>query len=258
MTIELDEKLFHSVDDLELTVRLANMLQLANINIIGDLASLSAPYMHFKRYKPQSIKEAEVELAKLGFSLGMKIPNWDEERAKRGLAPREIPEELGTVDAIQRTLKCLEKPVKVKKGKAPSAGELAASETQLGVRFPVDYKELVLAFGQLQILAGYRGKEEANGGLRVLKLGELAKAQASLLADWQRWGSDPAALNNAVPVFEFADADEDGTLVWTYRFAQAIVIDADGDVLSYATGAGMTKLDISFAQLATKYIRMFA
>ncbi len=78
--------------------------------------------------------------AMLGLTLGMKIPNWDEERAKRGLAPRTIPQELGTVDAIKRTLERLEPSVTVTQGKAPSAEALAAAEAQLGIQFPDDYK----------------------------------------------------------------------------------------------------------------------
>ena len=74
---KLNENLFRSVDELELSVRSANCLQNANIKTIGDLVQKSeAEMLKTKNFGRKSLKEIKEILANMGLSLGMKIDNW--------------------------------------------------------------------------------------------------------------------------------------------------------------------------------------
>ena len=69
---KLNEYLWRSVDELELSVRSANCLQNANIHYIGDLVQKTeAEMLKTKNFGRKSLKEIKEILA-----LGMKIPNW--------------------------------------------------------------------------------------------------------------------------------------------------------------------------------------
>jgi DNA-directed RNA polymerase subunit alpha len=73
----LNENLFRSVDELELSVRSANCLQNANITLIGELVQRSEQDMlKTKNFGRKSLKEIKEILANMGLSLGMKIDNW--------------------------------------------------------------------------------------------------------------------------------------------------------------------------------------
>ena len=74
---KLNEYLWRSVDELELSVRSANCLQNANIHYIGDLVQRSeAEMLKTKNFGRKSLKEIKEILAQMGLSLGMKIDNW--------------------------------------------------------------------------------------------------------------------------------------------------------------------------------------
>jgi DNA-directed RNA polymerase subunit alpha len=74
---KLNENLFRSVDELELSVRSANCLQQANIRSIGDLVQRSeAEMLKTKNFGRKSLKEIKEILAEMGLSLGMKLENW--------------------------------------------------------------------------------------------------------------------------------------------------------------------------------------
>jgi len=74
---KLNENLFRSVDELELSVRSANCLQNANIKSIGDLVQKSeADMLKTKNFGRKSLKEIKEILAEMGLSLGMKLENW--------------------------------------------------------------------------------------------------------------------------------------------------------------------------------------
>jgi DNA-directed RNA polymerase subunit alpha len=74
---KLNENLFRSVDELELSVRSANCLQQANIRTIGDLVQRSeAEMLKTKNFGRKSLKEIKEILAEMGLSLGMKLENW--------------------------------------------------------------------------------------------------------------------------------------------------------------------------------------
>lgn len=73
----LNENLFRSVEELELSVRSANCLQNANIHLIGELVQRSeAEMLKTKNFGRKSLKEIKEILHEMGLSLGMKIDNW--------------------------------------------------------------------------------------------------------------------------------------------------------------------------------------
>jgi DNA-directed RNA polymerase subunit alpha len=86
---KLNENLFRSVDELELSVRSANCLKHANIKMIGDLVQKTeAEILATKNFGRKSLNEIKEILAEMGLSLGMKLENWplkkDEEEMESG------------------------------------------------------------------------------------------------------------------------------------------------------------------------------
>ena len=74
---KLNENLFRSVDELELSVRSANCLQNANIRYIGELVQQTeAEMLKTKNFGRKSLKEIKEILAEMGLSLGMKLEGW--------------------------------------------------------------------------------------------------------------------------------------------------------------------------------------
>jgi DNA-directed RNA polymerase subunit alpha len=75
----LNENLFRSVEELELSVRSANCLQNANIQLIGELVQRSEQDMlKTKNFGRKSLKEIKEILSGMGLALGMKIDNWSQ------------------------------------------------------------------------------------------------------------------------------------------------------------------------------------
>ncbi|HEX2878982.1 MAG TPA: DNA-directed RNA polymerase subunit alpha [Polyangiaceae bacterium] len=75
----LNENLFRSVDELELSVRSANCLQNANIALIGELVQRTEQDMlKTKNFGRKSLKEIKEILGTMGLSLGMKLDNWSQ------------------------------------------------------------------------------------------------------------------------------------------------------------------------------------
>ncbi len=73
----LNENLFRSVDDLELSVRSANCLKNANIRYIGELVVRSeAEMLKTKNFGRKSLNEIKEILGEMGLGLGMKIDGW--------------------------------------------------------------------------------------------------------------------------------------------------------------------------------------
>jgi DNA-directed RNA polymerase subunit alpha len=73
----LNENLFRSVEELELSVRSANCLQNASIHLIGELVQKTeAEMLKTKNFGRKSLKEIKEILSDMGLSLGMKIDNW--------------------------------------------------------------------------------------------------------------------------------------------------------------------------------------
>jgi len=85
---KLNENLFRSVDELELSVRSANCLQQANIKTIGDLVQRTeAEMLKTKNFGRKSLKEIKEILAEMGLSLGMKLENWPPKTPMPAAAP---------------------------------------------------------------------------------------------------------------------------------------------------------------------------
>src|SRR5690606_31642342 len=73
----LNENLFRSVEELELSVRSANCLQNANIQLIGELVQRSEQDMlKTKNFGRKSLKEIKEILGTMVLSLGMKLEYW--------------------------------------------------------------------------------------------------------------------------------------------------------------------------------------
>jgi len=76
-TSKLNENLFRSVDELELSVRSANCLKNADIHYIGDLVQKTESEMlKTKNFGRKSLNEIKEILQEMGLSLGMKLENW--------------------------------------------------------------------------------------------------------------------------------------------------------------------------------------
>ena len=73
----LNENLFKSVEEFELSVRSANCLQNASISYIGELVQKTeADLLKTKNFGRKSLKEIKDKLSELGLNLGMHIENW--------------------------------------------------------------------------------------------------------------------------------------------------------------------------------------
>lgn len=85
----LNDNLFRSVDDLELSVRSANCLKNANIRFIGELVVRSeAEMLKTKNFGRKSLNEIKEILSGMGLSLGMKIEGWPPPGWDPNTAPR--------------------------------------------------------------------------------------------------------------------------------------------------------------------------
>ncbi len=73
----LNENLFKTVDELELSVRSANCLKNANIHYIGDLVQKTeAEMLKTKNFGRKSLNEIKQIISEMGLSLGMKLDGW--------------------------------------------------------------------------------------------------------------------------------------------------------------------------------------
>lgn len=89
---QLNENLFRSVDDLELSVRSANCLKNANIRFIGELVCRSeAEMLKTKNFGRKSLNEIKEILSSMGLSLGMKIDGWPPVGWDPNTAPKPAP-----------------------------------------------------------------------------------------------------------------------------------------------------------------------
>ena len=76
-TSNINENLFKSVDELELSVRSANCLKNAEIRFIGDLVQKTeAEMLKTKNFGRKSLNEIKEILTEMGLSLGMKLEDW--------------------------------------------------------------------------------------------------------------------------------------------------------------------------------------
>lgn len=74
---KINENLYRSVDELELSVRSANCLKNANIHLIGDLVQKTeAEMLKTQNFGRKSLNEIKDILAEMGLSLGMVLENF--------------------------------------------------------------------------------------------------------------------------------------------------------------------------------------
>jgi DNA-directed RNA polymerase subunit alpha len=74
---KINENLYRSVDELELSVRSANCLKNANIRLIGDLVQRSeAEMLKTQNFGRKSLNEIKDILTEMGLTLGMKIEDF--------------------------------------------------------------------------------------------------------------------------------------------------------------------------------------
>jgi len=79
----VNENLYRSVEELELSVRSANCLQNANIRYIGELVQRTeAEMLKTKNFGRKSLKEIKELLSEMGLSLGMKLESFEPERGQ--------------------------------------------------------------------------------------------------------------------------------------------------------------------------------
>jgi DNA-directed RNA polymerase subunit alpha len=76
-TRKINENLYRSVDELELSVRSANCLKNANIHLIGDLVQKTeAEMLKTQNFGRKSLNEIKDILAEMGLALGMVLENF--------------------------------------------------------------------------------------------------------------------------------------------------------------------------------------
>jgi len=76
-TRKINDNLYRSVEELELSVRSANCLKNANIRLIGDLVQKTeAEMLKTQNFGRKSLNEIKDILAEMGLSLGMKLENF--------------------------------------------------------------------------------------------------------------------------------------------------------------------------------------
>jgi len=81
--IELNEHLFRSVDELELSVRASNCLKTANIRSIADLVQRTeSELLKTKNFGKKSLNEIKTILGEMGLSLGMRLDPEELERLR--------------------------------------------------------------------------------------------------------------------------------------------------------------------------------
>ncbi len=74
---KINENLYRSVDELELSVRSANCLKNANIRLIGDLVQRSeAEMLKTQNFGRKSLNEIKDILSEMGLTLGMKLDSF--------------------------------------------------------------------------------------------------------------------------------------------------------------------------------------
>jgi DNA-directed RNA polymerase subunit alpha len=81
--MELNEHLFRSVDELELSVRASNCLKTANIRSIADLVQRTeSELLKTKNFGKKSLNEIKTILGEMGLSLGMRLDPDELERLR--------------------------------------------------------------------------------------------------------------------------------------------------------------------------------
>ena len=87
---ELLDKLYRSVNELELSVRAVNCLNTAQIRLIGQLVEKEESEMlKYRNFGKKSLMEIKSKLAELGLSLGMGLRDEIKHALDQGLAEQQ-------------------------------------------------------------------------------------------------------------------------------------------------------------------------
>jgi DNA-directed RNA polymerase subunit alpha len=90
----INENLYRSVDELELSVRSANCLKNAGIKLIGELVSRSeAEMLKTQNFGRKSLNEIKDVLADMGLTLGMTLENFPDPEILRRIRGERQEEE---------------------------------------------------------------------------------------------------------------------------------------------------------------------
>jgi DNA-directed RNA polymerase subunit alpha len=90
---EINENLYKSVDELELSVRSANCLKNADIQLIGDLVQKTEGEMlRTKNFRRKSLNEIKEILVQMGLHFGMKVENFPDPAVQAGIKARKEKE----------------------------------------------------------------------------------------------------------------------------------------------------------------------
>ena len=82
----LNDNLWRSIEDLDLSVRSANCLQNAQIRLVGELVQRTeAEMLKTKNFGRKSLKEIKEVLTEFGLELGMRIDGWDPDKRPASL-----------------------------------------------------------------------------------------------------------------------------------------------------------------------------
>ena len=91
---KINENLYRSVDELELSVRSANCLKNAGIKLIGELViRTEAEMLKTQNFGRKSLNEIKDVLADMGLTLGMKLDNFPDPEVMRRLRGNRSEEE---------------------------------------------------------------------------------------------------------------------------------------------------------------------
>lgn len=92
-TDEINENLYKSVDELELSVRSANCLKNADIRLIGDLVQKTESEMlRTKNFGRKSLNEIKEILSQMGLHFGMKIENFPDSEVEAKIKAKKEKE----------------------------------------------------------------------------------------------------------------------------------------------------------------------
>ena len=91
---KINENLYRSVDELELSVRSANCLKNAGIKLIGELVSRSeAEMLKTQNFGRKSLNEIKDVLSEMGLTLGMQLDSFPDLEIMRRLRGEKQEEE---------------------------------------------------------------------------------------------------------------------------------------------------------------------
>jgi DNA-directed RNA polymerase subunit alpha len=92
--VKLNENLFRTVSELELSVRSANCLKNAEITLIGELVQKTeAEMLKTKNFGRKSLNEIKTILSEMGLSLGMKLENFPPKETSAEMRKKEKEED---------------------------------------------------------------------------------------------------------------------------------------------------------------------